>query len=71
VPISIEELVEQARQERTRLDEIVADRPEAKAYLERLEDAQQVAAPGGDLAGEVERFLREVTGESRNPFEEP
>jgi hypothetical protein len=71
VDVPVDDLAEQAREERARLDEIVAARPEARAYLERLEDAQQMAPPGGDIAGEVERFLREVTGESRNPFEEP
>jgi hypothetical protein len=72
VDVPVDDLEEQARQEGARLDEIVAARPEAAAYLQRLEDAQQMAAPpGGDIAGEVERFLREVTGESRNPFEEP
>ncbi|HJP65495.1 MAG TPA: PAC2 family protein, partial [Actinomycetota bacterium] len=70
VDVPTADLEEQARVERERLDEIVSARPEAKAYLERLEDAQQMAPPGGDIAGEVERFLREVTGERKNPFED-
>jgi hypothetical protein len=71
IPVDTEELAGQAAQERLRLDEVVASRPEAQAYLERLEEAQGMAPMVGDIAGEVERFLREVTGESRNPFEEP
>lgn len=57
-----------AASQRTELDQILEDRPEAKAYVERLE--AMVAA--GDLpsaeeiGAEVERFLRETT----NPFGE-
>jgi hypothetical protein len=27
--------------------------------------------PGEDIAEELERFLREVMGDNRNPFEDP
>jgi hypothetical protein len=27
--------------------------------------------PGEDIAEELERFLREATGDNRNPFEDP
>lgn len=65
------QLEEQAAAERAHLDEIVAARPEARAYLERLEAAGDAlgGAPGEDIASEVERFLRETTGDERNPFE--
>lgn len=75
VLFGVEELTEEVRRERTRLDEVVAARPEARAYLDRLEAAEgsedQPSAEG--LAAEVERFLRERTrpGDGDNPFEEP
>ena len=73
VHLSLEALVEQAKDERIRLDAIVAERPEARAYLDQLEadgpTPIQPVPPGEDLAAEVERFLRDTTGEDRNPFE--
>jgi hypothetical protein len=73
VRLAMDDLVEQARDERARLDDVVAQRPEARAYLEQLEAADPVlpVPPGEDIAAEVERFLRETTGENRNPFEDP
>ncbi len=73
VHIPVDALVEQAKDERVRLDAVVAERPEAQAYLRQLEAAGPVpmVPPGEDIAAEVERFLRETTGESRNPFEGP
>ena len=72
VPLPTEELAEEARQERSRLDSVVAERPDAQAYLRRLEELPSPEAmPGsGGIAAEVERFLRETTGEDRNPFED-
>lgn len=71
VLLPVERLAEEAREERQRLDAIVAGRPEARAYLDQLEAAEPVAGPPGEgIADEVERFLREATGENRNPFED-
>lgn len=68
----VDRLAEEARQERIRLDEVVAGRPEARAYLDRLEAAEgeEIQLSGEGLAAEVERFLRERTRPSDNPFDE-
>jgi hypothetical protein len=73
VHLSTESLVDLAREQRARLDAIVAERPDAQAYLDQLEASGQItpAPPGEDLASELERFLREATGDGRNPFEDP
>jgi hypothetical protein len=73
VHLPVDALVEQVRQERARLDEVVGSRPDARAYLEQLEAAEPAVSvpPGEDIAAEVERFLRETTGDPRNPFEDP
>ncbi len=72
IELPTKELVEQAHQERIRLDQVVAERPDAQQYLERLEDlpAPEAIASGEGIAAEVERFLRETTGEDRNPFDD-
>jgi hypothetical protein len=65
--LQLDELRAQANDQRERLDETVASRPEAKEYVERLEGmASTEFGLGGQLATEVERFLREVGGD--NPF---
>jgi hypothetical protein len=66
------DLVEQAHQERIRLDEVVAERPDAQEYLARLEDlpTPEAIAGGEGIAAEVERFLRDTTGEDKNPFDD-
>jgi hypothetical protein len=65
--LALDDLRAEANQQRTRLDEIVASRPEAKAYVERLESmASAEFGLGQELATEVERFLRDVGGD--NPF---
>ncbi|MGH2705240.1 MAG: PAC2 family protein [Actinomycetota bacterium] len=73
VRISVDALVEQVREERVRLDDVVASRPEARTYLEQLESSAQPLSisPSEDIGEEVERFLRETTGDNRNPFENP
>ena len=73
VHLPLDSLVELAREERVRLDAVVASRPEASAYLDQLETMGPATPvpPGEDIAEEVERFLREATGDNRNPFEEP
>jgi predicted ATP-grasp superfamily ATP-dependent carboligase len=65
ITVSVESMIEDVRKERTRLDAVVAGRPEAKAYLQQLEASGPVApvvSPSEDIAAEVERFLREATG---------
>jgi proteasome assembly chaperone (PAC2) family protein len=70
IDIPIEDFEEEARNQRAQLDQIVDARPEAKAYVERLEqmaDEQQVPS-GEEIAAELERFLRETT--DPHPFED-
>lgn len=73
VHLSTDSLVGLAREQRARLDAIVADRPDAQAYLEQLEANGPIepVPPGEDIASELERFLRDATGDARNPFEDP
>lgn len=73
IHLPVQALVERVREERKRLDEVVGSRPDARAYLEQLEAAGPATSvpPGEDIAAEVERFLRETTGDHRNPFEDP
>lgn len=55
------DLVEEARQLRTRLDTATAMEESTRSYVERLEtmvDEQRLPS-GDDLIGEIERFLRE------------
>jgi hypothetical protein len=67
--LDLDEWRADADEQRTRLDEIVASRPEAKQYVERLETmASGEFGLGDQIASEVERFLRDVGGD--NPFEE-
>lgn len=65
----LDTLRKQSDEQRRNLDEIVAGRPEAKEYVERLENmASAESGLGQQLASEVERFLRDVGGD--NPFDE-
>ncbi len=68
VLLPTDELAELAAGERARLDAIVAERPDVQAMLERLEQTGGAwpvpqVPPGDDLAAEIERFLRESTGD--------
>jgi hypothetical protein len=61
------DLVEEARQLRTRLDTATALEESTRSYVERLEtmvDEQRLPS-GDDLIGEIERFLREGGTEGR------
>ncbi len=72
VDISVSALEEQGRAQRRQLDEIVAARPEAKAYVERLEGvaAEQQIPSGDEMAAEIERFLKQAAGGDENPFDD-
>jgi predicted ATP-grasp superfamily ATP-dependent carboligase len=66
--LELDELRSRAEEQRAGLDEVVASRPEAKSYVERLESMASTEFGLGDqLASDVERFLREVGGD--NPFD--
>ena len=67
--LDLDEWRADADEQRSRLDEIVSSRPEAKQYIERLETmASSEFGLGDQIASEVERFLRDVGG--GNPFED-
>lgn len=67
--LDLDEWRADADQQRSRLDEIVSSRPEAKQYVERLETmASNEFGLGDQIASEVERFLRDAGGD--NPFED-
>jgi len=58
--IPLAPLVDEAAAQRRQLDALVAERPEARAMVERLERlAEDGEVSGEDLAAEIERFLRE------------
>lgn len=77
VAVPVDELAEQSRRERIRLDQAVAGNGEAQEYVRRLEETSTLATmaagegvnAGEGLAAEVERFLRERTGDDRDPSE--
>ena len=60
VEIPMGMLTEDAISQRSNLDDLVAAQPEARDYLQRLEEGTGQDMPSGDeLASEIERFLRE------------
>jgi hypothetical protein len=64
IDLPLGSLVDDAKEQRRELDETVADKPEAVAYVQRLEQLvgeQQHVPTGEEIAQEVERFLRENT----------
>ncbi len=73
VPIPLGGLVDEAAGQREQLDEILESQPQARQYVEQLEavaDAQGEMPSGEEIAAEIERFLRESTGEGgEDPFD--
>jgi PAC2 family len=59
VEIPLGDLPEEAITQRANLDDLVAAQPEAREYLERLEQDPEEVPSGDELASEIERFLRE------------
>jgi predicted ATP-grasp superfamily ATP-dependent carboligase len=68
--IDTSRLEREAKEMIARLDQAVAERPEAQEMLAQMEDAQQTFEEtlGQDLAGEVEDFLRSMGDDEENPF---
>lgn len=64
---------EEARAHRAQLDEIVAQQPEAQEHIQALEsmNVEQRVVSGEELAGEIERYLREAAPGDRGPFDGP
>lgn len=72
VPLPMDELLVEAAAQRQRLDELLAERPETKSYVEQLETAaDEERVPSGDeIAAEIERFLAESEGgDQPGPFD--
>jgi hypothetical protein len=66
-PFELGELDEQSRAWRTRVDEVVADDSDVRAYVGQLEERYDTEAdvPSGEtLAAEVEQFLRNQRDDS-------
>lgn len=75
VELHLGSLPDEALTQRQRLDALVAQDADSKAYVERLEQAmgeQPVIPSGDDLASEIERFLRGQGGDGgeQSPFRE-
>ncbi len=73
VTLPLGNLADEAATHRARLDDLVAQQPEAREYLERLEAlAGDEHLPSGDeIASELERFLRgQSSGGESPPFED-
>jgi hypothetical protein len=60
VEIDVEPLEQEAAVQSAALQQVFAGNPEASAYLERLQSlsSEEELRGGGDIAEEVERFLR-------------
>ena len=72
IDLSLGALDQEAREHREQLDEIVARQPEAQEHVRQLEtmNEEQGIVSGEELAGEIERYLRErPTGEQRGSDE--
>ncbi len=60
ISVPYAELVDNAAEQRGRLDEILEGQPEVRAIVERLEALNPDEAPSGEeLAAEIERFLQQ------------
>lgn len=72
IDVPVDDLEREAETQRRQLDEIVAARPEAQAFVDQLEQmaAEQEMPSGDELAAEFERYLRDQPGGGGNPFEE-
>lgn len=71
IDLPLDELQDEAVQQREQLDGIVAGRPDIRKVVEKLEEIVEEgdSLPTADEIGsQVEQFLRESSGESDNPF---
>jgi hypothetical protein len=63
VSVPFGDIVDQAAEQRARLDEIASGRPDVQAMIEQLESLVDSAdVPGEELAAEIERFLQQQPG---------
>lgn len=71
VPFPAGSLVDEAAEQRRRLDEAIEDQPQAQAIVRRLEDLtdREGDVSGAELAAEVERYLEQQTGDGSFPEE--
>ncbi|MFA5787546.1 MAG: PAC2 family protein [Actinomycetota bacterium] len=70
VRFPVDTITQRAAEQRVELDALVAQRPEAKEYVERLEmlNSEQRIPTGDEIAAEIERFLGEARGDDEGPF---
>ena len=63
IPLPAGSLVDEAAEQRRRLDEAIVDQPQAQAIVKRLEDLadREGEVSGAELAAEIERYLEQQT----------
>jgi hypothetical protein len=69
IPSPAGSLVDEAAEQRRRLDEAIEDQPQAQAIVKRLEDLadSEGDVSGAELAAEVERYLEQQTDDGSFP----
>ncbi len=69
VPLPAGSLVDEAAEQRRRLDEAIEDQPEAQAIVKQLEELadREGEESGAELAAEIERYLEEHSGDGGLP----
>ena len=69
VPLPAGSLVDEAADQRRRLDEAIEDQPQAKAIVKRLEEMadSEGDVSGAELAAEIERYLEQQAGDETFP----
>ena len=69
VPLPAGSLVDEAAQQRRRLDEAIEDQPQAQAIVRRLEDLtdREGDVSGAELAAEIERYLEQQADDGSFP----
>lgn len=69
IPLPVGSLVDEAAEQRRRLDAALEEQPQAKAIVTRLEELadREGEVSGSELAAEVERYLEQQAGEDGFP----
>ncbi len=69
IPLPVGSLVDEAAEQRRRLDAALEEQPQAKAIVTRLEELadREGEVSGAELAAEVERYLEQQAGEDGFP----
>ncbi len=69
IPLPAGSLVDEAAEQRRRLDEAIEDQPQAQAIVRRLEDLSDTEGEvsGAELAAEIERYLEQQADDGSFP----